>query len=603
MRPLIFLSTAFLEVGVSSYLQETVNHLPETERTLVRPWSVTSRNGFFDTTSSDREVFHDRFVTPEPGIYFVAFNLLIANATYGFLKPSLVINAEFEETNGITGVHGNTTLVGTVSLSGFLRLYENDELALYIYGSKGSLLRDSTFSIIHMSRIGSVPGFHGVLSHSQVIQPRVKTRLENWRTSGTKGLFIMHSGTSPSVGLFCAVLQGIHKFTSNINVESNYQLTHCIFSIVLNSNTTLLEKYSAGGNKYSTSLSGLFYLDRGDCVELRIEPKSTGVLTVLSESSFSGLFIGMSNDISSRFSVSIHRDDRINSIGWNKVENWTISGARRNFQSEELVLTANNSTFISNQDGLFLVTVAINVNVSQSLNRSSAYLLVAVTDAPTTLTGNSGLYAGKILLSGSDSLSASGVVGLKKGDTLTVYVHLAFHDMTITTGLFCVSLISYNWPGVAATLKDNTPLTSTGWTRVTSWKTQNVPGLFSFDNAFLPAHGIYRTHVDGTYFLSCNVIFNGYPRGNLSVIIAINDVIDTGGGLFSQNENPKRYITLNVAGSIRLKKNQNISVYVATTEPASWKISMETGLFVALVGAESLSTPGFFAGENLFVKV
>lgn len=54
-------------------------------------------------------------------------------------------------------------------MSGFLLLYENDVIACYLSGSAGVLLSDSTFSVMKMSRIGSVPGFHAVLSRDQVI--------------------------------------------------------------------------------------------------------------------------------------------------------------------------------------------------------------------------------------------------------------------------------------------------------------------------------------------------------------------------------------------------------------------------------------------------
>lgn len=303
--------TAYLEVGISTYLQEAVDHVPESGWTLVRPWTSTSRKGFFEASGNGESVFHDRFTTPEPGIYFVALNLLMVNATDGFLKATLVINSGFKESNGIEGVYGNTTLEGTLSFSGFLRLYENDVLALYLHGSKGSILRDSTFSVMYMSRIGSVPGFHAVLSRKQVIQSKMKTRLQNWRTSGTKGLFAMHSGISPSVGLFCAILEGIHKFTSNIKIESNYPSTRCLFVIVLNSNSTLVQKYSSGGKKYSTSISALFYLNRGDCIELQIEAKSAEVLAIQLGSSFSGLFIGSKSDISPQLSASSPTDNRV----------------------------------------------------------------------------------------------------------------------------------------------------------------------------------------------------------------------------------------------------------------------------------------------------
>ena len=372
-NPLLLLLTAFLEVGVSSSLENTVYHVSETKWTLVKPWTVTPRKGFFEATASRGEGFHDRFHAPESGIYFIALNLQMANATASFLKASLVINGELEEANGFQGVYGKTNLTETVSLSGFLRLYENDVLALYLYGSAGSLLRDSTFSVMQMSRIGAVPGFHAVLSRRQLIQPQVISRLESWRTSGTKGLFSMHTGTSPSVGLFCAILEGIYQFSSNINMESDIQFTDGIIALVLNSKITLAKRYLSGTKNYSSSISGMFQLNRGDCVEMRVKFTSGGHVTILSGSSFSGLFLGLKREFAQQFSASLLAQNKLGSyVGWDMADNWTINSSRRNFQSQEMILKTNHSTFIANDNGLFLVTALINVNSS---SRTSKHLL------------------------------------------------------------------------------------------------------------------------------------------------------------------------------------------------------------------------------------
>ena len=268
----------------------------------------------------------------------------------------------------------------------------------------------------------------------------------------------------------------------------------------------------------------------------------------------------------------------------------------KHYNSKETILTTNHSTFIPNDNGLFLVTALINMNSS---SRSSKHLLVAIKDPPSGLTGNNGLSAGKTLSSSPGSLIVSGIVWLAKGDEITVYVHSNSHDSNVVDGLFCISVISYDWPGVTATLTESIPLNTSGWTRVTTWKTHGVPGLFSFDNAFFPTSGIYHPRQDGTYFVSCNVIFEGGGKGNLSVVIAIDHIIDTGNGLYSLNENPKPVVTLNVAGSIRLKKSQTVSVYVKSTISSSWDVSKETGFSVMLIGADSLTTQGFFAGRAL----
>ena len=585
--------SAYEEVGVSSYLQENVDHMSDTGTTLVKAWSVSSsRQGMFLSSGAGENDFHDTFKIPKPGIYFVALNLMITNASDGFLIASLVINNDFEATSGIYGIFGNTSLNGSLSLSGFLRLYKNDFLTLYLRGSDGTLLRDSTFSVLYMSSIGSVPGYHALLSRDQIIQNQAKTRIENWRASGSKGLFLMRSGTSLSVGMFCAIIEGIHKFTSNINFQSNGNPTRCALSFELNSNVTLLRKFSSGGWKYSIGVSGVFYLYRGDCVELQIELISGGDLILKSGSSFSGLFLGIKSDVDAQFSITLPRGNL--PVGWNRMENSTMISSIRNFKSENAYLTLNNSVFTCDSDGLFLVTTLVNVNSTFPLQESSFRLLLSV--GGYVRDSKSGQLIARTKSSGADSLIVSGVVELGKGVTVSVYIYCGDYDGVIIDGLFSVVMIPPDWPGVSASLKDTMNLKLPGWTKLTRWKTSAVPGSFSFDNAFSPTDGVYRTLVDGTYFLSSNAIFSGQGKGNLSLIIAIDDDLDEGDGLFSLNENPNGDVTLNVAGSIKLRKNQSVSVFVATTEPKSWNISSDTGFSVALVGSECLYVPGLFAG-------
>ena len=579
--------TAYEEIGASSYLQENVDHRSDTGMTLVKAWSVSSsRKGVFLSSGAGENAFHDTFKIPKPGIYFVALNLMITNASDGFLMASLVINSNFEATSGIDGIFGNTNLNGSLSLSGFLRLYQNDFLSLYLRGSGGTLLRDSTFSVLYMSSIGSVPGFHTLLSRDQIIQNQAKSRIENWRASGSKGLFVLRSGTSPSVGMFCAIIEGIHKFTSNINIQSNGNPTRYALSFELNSNVTLLRKFSSGGWKYSAGVSGVFYLYRGDCVELQIEVISGGDHIVKSGSSFSGLFLGIKSDVDTQFSVTFPGGNI--PVGWNRIENATMISSIRNFKSENAYSTLNNGVFTCEGEGLFLVTALVNVN-----STSSFRLLVSV--GGYVRDSNSGQLVMK-KSSGVDSLIVSGVVELGKGVTVSVYIYSGDYDGEIIDGLFSVVMIAPDWPGVSASLKDTVNLELPGWTKLTRWKTSAVAGSFSFDNAFSPTDGVYRTRVDGTYFLSCNAIFNGHGKGNLSLIIAIDDSLNEGGGLFSHNENPSGDITLNVAGSIKLRKNQSVSVFVATTEPKAWNISSDTGFSVALVGSECRYVPGLLAG-------
>lgn len=51
----------------------------------------------------------------------------------------------------------------------------------------------------------------------------------------------------------------------------------------------------------------------------------------------------------------------------------------------------------------------------------------------------------------------------------------------------------------------------------------------------------------------CNVIFKGGGKGNLLVVIVIDDFIDIGNGLYVLNENLKLVVIFSVVGFMRFK--------------------------------------------------
>ena len=525
----------------------------------------------------------------------------MADVYCGFLKASVVLNSEFDEHSGLSGIYGNTKATGALSITGLLHLFVNDKVAVYLHGSGGKVLSESTFSVVRIATFSSVPGFYAALQQTQVVQPHGWTHLENWETGGTKGLFQMHTGFSPSVGRFCAILGGVYLFTANVNIESSQHATTYVLGIVSNSGFTVMERHISGTENCTSGFSSIFYLHRESCVELRIRQTSQGSLTVRSGSGFSGIFLGLRNDFP-QFSATLLRPNQEAKLnGWNLLSGWSQNISRGNFQSDETTLKETSSTFESRESRLFLITATVNINVSLSGGEVPIHLLISVNGPPSGLTGNGGLFAGKTSNFGSQSLSVSGVVLLKKGDTVAVYVYKEDNTALSIDGHFGVSMVSYDWPGVAASLKENVPLTSSGWTAVTSWMAHGTTGLFSFDNAFSPASGKYRANLDGVYFVSCNAVFKGIGGGALSVLIAVDEVLDAGRGLYSHLSNPKHDVTINVAGSIKVSRGQNVSVFVRADDVSSWTVSKETGFSLVLIGAESFSATGFLASKHCAV--
>lgn len=144
--------------------------------------------------------------------------------------------------------------------------------------------------------------------------------------------------------------------------------------------------------------------------------------------------------------------------------------------------------FIVNDNGLFLVMVLINVNL---FSRILKYLFVVIKDFLLGLIGNNGLLVGKIFLFSWGLLIVSGIVWFDKGDVVIVYVYINLNDSDVVDGLFCVSVIFYDWLGVIVILMESIFFNMLEWMRVIIWKMYGVFGLFFFDNVFFLVSGIY----------------------------------------------------------------------------------------------------------------
>ena len=566
----------------------------------INKWTVVAKNGGFSSTASG---FNKNFIVRDNGIYYVAGNFRIKNANSSFVKVSIVVNSKFEDPNGLTTVYGNTTLEGTVTLSGVVQLYENDALSVAIGASavdcNVTLLEDSTFSVVRMAQIGTVPGFHAVLPRDVEVLPFSRRRLEDWHTSGTKGLFQTLTGFSPSTGTFCAIIDGVYKFAANINVESIQHEGNSTLLLVLNNQSTLVRSYSSGTEKRASGMDGLLYLTKGDCVELRIQSGDQFPFRVAANSGFSALYLGANKSSVPAFSAQLRRQSQVSpSGGWHLVSSWSDTVSRGRFQSESDILKNNQSLFQPPASGLYYVSALLNVEILDPQATNQIYGLITV-DQPSNVNGNGGLMTGKSVSVGTNTLSISGVMSLKHDQTLKIFLRQEGGGTTVidSSSLFCVSMVTYDWPGVTATLSVERPIVDSDWIELRDWRTSGNYGTYSFDDAF--SSGRYRVYQDGTYFVSCNVIMNGNESASLEALIAVDQVVDPRNGLYSYDGNVTNHVTLNVAGALKLRKGQSVSVFVRVEQSGPWTVRTETGMSVALIGAERLESEGvlgFFAG-------
>ena len=555
---------------------------------------MTGAKGFFNSTTPH---FPPKFVVRSAGIYYVSGNFWISGANTSLVKVAMVVNSRFEEQNGLTARFGGATGNGTATLSGFLLLYESDVISVAINGSEGELLKFSTFSVLRLAQMGTAPGFHATLS-KKMSGFLTGKRLEDWRTSGTKGLFAALTGFSPSIGKFYAICDGIYKYAANVNFQYVEEGSKSTISLVLNGQKELVRYYASGLERHTGSIDGLVRLRKGNYIELRIHSE----YDVAEDSSFSVLYLGAEHGNVSALSASLLNSSQIeHKPNWQLVKGWNVSSER--FFENRFGKLGSQGTFSAVQTGFYIISVFLNFELEGNIDRSQIFC--QVTAAQTPQLGN-GIQASKTVSGGNNSITIHGVFFLA-GDEIKVYVRrqgtaIITRDFS---GSFSASLITQDYVGFAATLSNDKLIQVSDWTVLTGWKTWDGIGFFPLRDSSRNTSGCcYQVYVDGTYFVSSSIIMRGFENGSLEALISIDEKVDPQKGLYSCEESSKgATTTLNVMGSVKLRGGQNVSVYVRVRGSTTWTVGTESSFYIGLVGNGQIQPDGFLAGEHLYGHV
>ena len=586
-----FSVAGFEEDGFSGFLDQSLEFRPNW--TEVRTWKMTGAgSGFFDYTTHH---FPPKFVAQNEGIYYVSGNFWISGANTSLVKVKMAVNSGFEEPNGLTARFGSATGNGTATLSGILLLHERDVMSVAISGFEGELLRFSTFSVLRLAKMGTVPGFHATLS-KKMSSFSTGGHLEDWRISFAKGSFAALTGFSPATGKFCAICDGIYKYASNVNFQYVEEGRKSTISLVLNGQKELLRYYASGLERHTGNIDGLVRLREGNCIELRVYSQSD----VTEDSSFSVLYLGAEHSNIPAFSASLRNSSQIeHKPGWQLVRGWNVSS--EGFFGSSLGTFGSEATFSAVQTGFYLISVVLNFELEGNIDTSQIFC--QVTAAQTPQLGN-GFQASKTVSAGNTSITIHGVLSLDR-DEIKVYVR---HQGTAIiardfSGSFSAILITQDYAGFAATLSKDKQIQVSDWTRLTGWETSEGIGFFPLRNSSLTTTGCYQVFHAGTYFVSSSIIMNGTEKASLEALISIDEEVDSQKGLYSYEESFKGNTTLNVMGTVKLREGQNVSVSVRVRESTTWTIRNLSSFYIALVGGGRIQldgVPGFLAGEHFY---
>ena len=277
---------------------------------------------------------------------------------------------------------------------------------------------------------------------------------------------------------------------------------------------------------------------------------------------------------------------------WTEITNWrtgagSLYNAGRTFVDQ-------SGRFTPHEDGYFLCIATLRMD-----NHHYSYysrLNIAVN-------GNYDLQNGQTVMEGDGgstnyrTMTVSGTMQLRKADYVSLWVYSNSDDSWKIHSESGFSCNRFSTPvGFHADKVENL-LTNTQWRGVTDWRTVGSETLYDNGNGFQEEEGRFYAPLQGVYYCYANMRFDSGSRGYyFQTLITLNEEQDLNNGLFSREGNlgSNNHRHMVVYGTLNLKSNDFVSVYVYSNGDNSWYVHDESGF-----GCHFLDTKvGFLSDET-----
>ena len=237
-----------------------------------------------------------------------------------------------------------------------------------------------------------------------------------------------------------------------------------------------------------------------------------------------------------------------------------------------------------------------NVRLDGFTNKGTSRLIIAVSGKKDK---NNGLHTveGNGGSTNYRSMMVSGTLQLKKNEYASVFVHSSgdnAYRVHSESGFSCQMLQS---PFGFHAEKNGDMKMSKGWKEVSKWRVSGTAGLYAVGKGFDVNRGRFTTQMDGVYYCYAMVSMTGASTSTFRLSLNLNNGLDVNNGFHAVrgNKDSKNFGSSNVAGTLNLKKNQKVSVYVYAAADTTWKVSTESGYGCHRLG----SNIGFHASGRI----
>jgi len=265
---------------------------------------------------------------------------------------------------------------------------------------------------------------------------------------------------------------------------------------------------------------------------------------------------------------------------------------------------ASNGYYTAPQEGYYACAAQIRLD-----SFSGAYARVTI-----ALNGGSDVNSGLHSIEGNAgstnyrSMRVAGTIFLQKGWRTSVQIYSANDNSwraqsesgfschmlktESTSGCGCTKLKT---SGFNAELKGNIGA-GNGWREIVNYRTNGNNELYESTGEFNEANGRFSPKTDGYYLCSANVRLDSFSGSYARLLIAINNAKDVNNGLHTIEGSGRstNYFSLQLSGSIQVKKGQYVSAFIYSGGDNSYTIHSESGFSCHQLG----TAVGFHADKS-----
>ena len=282
------------------------------------------------------------------------------------------------------------------------------------------------------------------------------------------------------------------------------------------------------------------------------------------------------------------------SKAWTELANWKTSGSTM-YETNQKEFDNAKGRFKPTQSGYFLCNA--NVRLDGFAKTGFSRLLIAVngkTDVNNglhTIEGNGGS-------TNYRSMMISGTIEIKKGDYTSVFVYSS-NDNKYTiqdqSGFSCHRFDSMQ--GFHAEKAANQKMAK-GVSPITGWRVSGSKGLYNVGGGFNINNGRYVVPRNGIYYCAAMIRMDGTnsATSNFRLNLVVNSEVDYSNGFhaYRGNKASSNYGSLNLAGTLNVKKADFISLITFSSADTTWTVSSESGW-----GCQRMNTKvGFHADQS-----